>query len=147
MVFAILIVIGIIGIVGTLWLSGARVRATEFPVEPGHEWFAVPEDVFETSLAIAVKKRFRSMLKVILLWSLEHYRRVSREITIKQVVKAKVRKFLTDHDHLHPHAPSEFLKTVKRETAKRITRKPRAPKIVQAPQEEAVIEESENIQN
>ena len=124
MVFAILIVIGIIGIAGTLWLTDARVRAAEFPVAPGHEWFSVPEDVFETSLAIALRKRFRSLLKTILIWMLAKYRKISREITIKQVVKQKVRAFLSDHDHNHPHAPSEFLKTVKNQT-RRIVRKPK----------------------
>jgi len=127
MVFIILIVIGIIGIASTLWLSNARLRAAEFPVEPGHEWFSVPTDVFETSLVIAIKKRLRSMLKIILIWLLNLYRKISREIKIKQVVKQKVRAFLSDHDHNHPHTPSEFIKTVKESTIKHV-RKSRTPK-------------------
>ncbi len=130
MVFIILIVIGIIGIASTLWLSNARLRAAEFPVEPGHEWFSVPTDVFETSLVIAIKKRLRSMLKIILIWLLNLYRKISREIKIKQVVKQKVRAFLSDHDHNHPHTPSEFLKTVKEGTIKRV-RRPRKSKIIE----------------
>jgi hypothetical protein len=119
-----------IGIASTLWLSNARLKNAEFPVEPGHEWFAIPTDVFETSLAIAIKKQFRNVLKIILIWLLDQYRKISREITIKQVVKQKVRAFLSDHDHTHPHTPSEFLKAVKESTIKRV-RKTRTPKIIQ----------------
>lgn len=130
MVFAILVVIGIIGIKGTLWLSNARLRNAEFPNQSGQEWFTIPTDVFETSLGIAIKKQFRNVLKIILIWLLNQYRKISREITIKQVVKQKVRAFLSDHDHTHQHTPSEFLKTVKESTIKRV-RKPRTSKIIE----------------
>lgn len=118
MIFIILIAIGIIGIAGLLWLSEGNLRTAESPVAPGREWYAIPSDVFETSLAVAIKKRFRLLIKDLLLFLIKVYRRISREIRIKEMVKAKVREFLYEHDRSLTRGPSEFISSVKKRTRK-----------------------------
>jgi len=104
----ILIGVGIIGILGTIWLTQARVRSVEFPIHKDHEWFRISPEKIEAVIGTRIREHVRAFLKIILIWMLRIYRRVSGKITIKKVLKQKVREFLYEHTPTSIRHPSEF---------------------------------------
>lgn len=96
MIFVILIIIGFIGIVGTLWLSSAKARTTEGSIT-GPAWYSLSPGQIESAASAAVQSRFRELLRILLHWMIGQYRNVSKKITVKQEVKKRVRAFLYEH--------------------------------------------------
>ncbi len=113
MIFIILIVLGLAGILGTLWFSYGSLRYIEYPVPKGSEWFALSPETFESGFALRARKAIRGLIKLLLIWLIHLYRSVSKEIRVKQVVKQKVREFLYDHTPEGVRHPSEFWSHVK----------------------------------
>lgn len=109
---SILIVFGGIGMASTLWLS-SKVARHKQPVPRGHEWFSISPDLLESELATTIQNLLKGILKTILVWTIALYRKISREITIKQVLKKKIRTFLYDHTSEGVRHPSEFLNRVR----------------------------------
>lgn len=121
MIFIIIIIVGIIGMTGTLWLSGARLRYQEKNIPHGQEWFVIAPDKIESAITAQVRKGFRNLLKVILVWLLGWYRHLAKKITVKQLVKQRVRSFLYDHTPDGVRHPSEFWHRVKHPHPKKPT--------------------------
>jgi hypothetical protein len=121
----VLIVLGGIGIVGTIWISSASFKSKETTIPRGSEWFSVSPDVLESELSLKAREGFRGALKVLLIWMISLYRRVSKEVTVKQVLKKKVRAFLYDHTPEGVRHPSEFWSRVRHHE-----KKPRRTKTV-----------------
>jgi hypothetical protein len=103
----ILIILGGLGIAGTIWLSKGY-RSKQFAVPKGSEWFSISPEVLESELSMRIQEKFRRFLKIILIWMIALYRRLSKEITVKQVLKKKVREFLYDHTPEGVRHPSDF---------------------------------------
>lgn len=114
-----LIILGALGVIGSIWLSsGFKSRATTIP--RGSEWFSISPEILESELSMRIQERFRKFLKTLLIWMIALYRRVSREITVKQVLKKKVRAFLYDHTPEGVRHPSEFWHKVRHTEKKRV---------------------------
>ena len=114
----IFIVIGGIGIAGTLWLSSSRIRSRGITISKGSEWFTISPDVLEAELSMSLREKFRMMLKIVLIWMIALYRKLAREITVKQILKKKVRAFLYDHTPEGIRHPSEFWHRVHHKTSR-----------------------------
>ncbi len=123
MIFIILIVLGLLGMGITLYVSNGAVLAKEYGTEGQEPWYVLHPENFESGLSSQVRTLTRKILKVMLLWMIEQYRKLSEKITVKQVVKARIRNFLYEHDKNAPRQPSEFWTKVrhpkKSSTAKR----------------------------
>jgi len=128
MVFIILIVLGIIGLIGTLWFSAGSLRYVENPVAQGSEWYSVSPDVLESKLGLKIREELRKVLKVVLIWLIKIYRDMSQKITLKETVKKQVRAFLYEHKPDGERNPSEFWDRVRHPTKPKTARKPRVKK-------------------
>ncbi len=102
-----LIVLGGLGIIGTIWISSGNYKSRD-PIPRGSEWFSVSPEILESGLSIRIQEKFRAFLKILLIWMIALYRRVSKEVTVKQVLKKKIRAFLYDHTPEGVRHPSEF---------------------------------------
>ncbi len=141
MIFIICIVVGIIGVFGILWISSGSLNYLENQVPKGSEWYSIHPEHLESRFGWKVQEYTRNILKIFLIWLIAIYRRISKEVTIKQVVKKKVREFLYDHTPNGVRHPSEFWHRVRHtaptknepqmvsqpEKPKRV-RKPKAPR-------------------
>lgn len=125
MIFIICIVIGIIGLVGTLWVSSGSLRYLENQVAKGSEWYRIHPEHLGSHLGAKFEEYVRHLLKLLLIWLIQIYRRISKEVTIKQVVKKKVREFLSDHTPGTTRHPSEFWNRVRHTETKKA--KPSVP--------------------
>lgn len=137
MIFIICIAIGIVGILGTLWLSSGSLRYLENQVPKGSEWYSIHPENLESRLGFKIQEQLRNLMKLLLIWLIAVYRRISKEVTIKQTVKKKVREFLYDHSPNGVRHPSEFWNRVKHAPSAELVEKPkrtRKPKAVQAPE-------------
>ncbi len=102
-----LIILGSLGVLGTIWLSsGFKSKTTT--ISRGSEWFSISPEVLESKLSVRFQEKLRAFLKIVLIWMIALYRRLSKEITVKQVLKKKVRAFLYDHTPEGVRHPSEF---------------------------------------
>ncbi len=113
MIFIICIVVGIIGIVGILWISSASIRYLENPIAHGTEWFQFHPEYFQSGITSYFQKHARYFLKKILIWLIAVYRKLAQKITVKQMVKKKIREFLYDHSTEGKKHPSEFWNKVR----------------------------------
>lgn len=113
----ILIILGGLGIIGTIWLSKGY-QSKESIIPKGSEWFSISPEVLESELSMRIQEKFRKFLKVVLIWMIALYRRVSKEVTVKQVLKKKVREFLYDHTPEGVRHPSDFWHKVRHTTKK-----------------------------
>ena len=114
MIFIVLVIVGIIGMIGTIWLSSASLRYAENPIEPGSEWFSLSPETIEQTISAKFRQEFRAFLKIVLIWLIAIYRKLSEKITIKQTVKKHVRGFLYDHSADGVRHPSEFWNKVRK---------------------------------
>ncbi len=103
-----LIILGSLGIFGTIWISSASIKSRETTIPRGTEWFSISPEVVESELSMRIQEKFKNFLKIILIWMIALYRKVSREVTVKKVLKKKVREFLYDHTPEGVRHPSEF---------------------------------------
>jgi hypothetical protein len=132
MIFIICIVVGIIGIFGILWISSGSLRYLENQPPKGSEWYVIHPENLESHLGRKLQEYARSLLKFALIWLIQAYRKISKEITIKQVVKKKVRAFLYDHTPDGVRHPSEFWSRVRHTDAPKVEKpkRTRKPKVV-----------------
>lgn len=109
MAFIILIIVGAAGMAGTLYLSSGISR------EPaGSEpWYALHPENLESGLTRSVRTWIRGLLRTALIWMIRRYRQWSEKITVKQVLKQRVRQFLYEHEPGGSRHPSEFWNKVK----------------------------------
>ena len=126
MIFIVLIALGIVGTIGTIWLSSASLRYLENPIPSGNEWFSVSPEKMESMIGMKIRQESRKVLKIVLIWLIGIYRKISQKITLKQTVKKHVRGILYDHAPEGVRHPSEFWNQVK-STTKRVHKK-RTPK-------------------
>lgn len=110
MIFIICIVIGILGIVGTLWLA-QKPQSIALPTKKS--WVIIHPDVWESHISQYFVETFREAFKELLIWMLVQYRKIARRITVKQVVKKRIRNFLAEPKPEVPTEPSEFWNNVK----------------------------------
>jgi hypothetical protein len=115
----ILMVLGALGVIGITWISGSF-KSRETTIPRGSEWFSISPDVLESELSMHIRERFRNLLKVILVRMIALYRRVSKEITVKQLLKKQVRAFLYDHTPEGVRHPSEFWHRVRHHEKRKI---------------------------
>lgn len=108
----VLMVLGSLGVIGTIWISGSF-KSRETVIPRGSEWFSISPEIFESEVSMKIQDKFRGLLKVILIWMIALYRRVSKEVTVKKVLKKKVREFLYDHTPEGVRHPSEFWNRVR----------------------------------
>jgi late competence protein required for DNA uptake (superfamily II DNA/RNA helicase) len=110
MIYGILCVVGIIGIAGTLWISRGRYEQRTDPID--RPWFSFSFDDYEHGVIYSIQLWLRSFLKKVIIIMLYLYRNISKKIMIKQVVKKKIRAFLSDHHETH-RSPSEFWNSIR----------------------------------
>ena len=125
----VLVIIGAIGVIGTIWVS-ASFKARETTIPKGSEWFSISPEIVESEISMRLREKFRNLLKQILIWMIAWYRKVSKEITIKQALKKQVRTFLYDHTPEGVRHPSEFWHRVRHTDKKhtpRIDSNPETP--------------------
>lgn len=115
-------IIGIVGITGTLWISSGIIRSQEFPITPGSEWFRFNPEHFQLGFRSYFQNHFRSILKRVLILLIALYRKIAQKITLKQVIKKRVREFLYEHNQHHEGSPSDFWSKVR--TSKKRLQKP-----------------------
>lgn len=119
MIYIILIVLGLLGISTTLWISHPR---WSHPTPPsGDAWYILHPENFESGVIQYFRSLLRTSIKWLLIWMIHWYRKLSEKVTVKQVLKKKIRGFLYEHSHDSNRNPSEFWNKV-RKTEK----KPRA---------------------
>ncbi len=118
----ILIVLGLIGVIGTVWVSGSF-KARETTISKGSEWFSISPEVLESELTMRIREHFRNLLKALLIWMIGWYRKISKEITVKQVLKKQVRTFLYDHTPEGIRHPSDFWHRVRHDEKKSLKNK------------------------
>ena len=133
MIFIICIVLGVLGIFGTMWIASADVRSIEYTIPHGKEWFSLAPETDDSAVKNIIRTKIRAVLKVVLIWLIAVYRDLSKKITVKQAVKQKVREFLYEHDRTSVHIPSDFITKVKSVAPKK--RLPRKKKTEMAPTE------------
>lgn len=105
--------------IGSVWLSnGFKSRTTTIP--RGSEWFSISPDILESELSARIQEKFRKVLKTLLIWMIALYRKISKEITVKQALKKQVRTFLYDHTPEGVRHPSEFWHKVRHAEKKRV---------------------------
>ena len=143
MIFIILIVIGVLGMIGTLSVSSGSLRYKEHPVAKGSEWFSVNPEVLESRLGAKIREETRGLIKIILIWLIKQYRDLSQKITVKQTVKKKIRAFLYDHDPDGKLNPSEFWNQVRHPQKTKRSKKHPVAVII----EETIIQEPETPEN
>lgn len=112
MIFAILIGVGLIGIGLTLWVSHPEIHSAEPPTK--EPWFILHPENFESGPIEEFRKFFRKILKWILVRLITLYRRVSEKVTVKQVLKKRIRAFLYEHRSEDERNPSEFWHKVRK---------------------------------
>ncbi len=114
MIFAILIAVGLVGVLFTLWINHPRVYT---PLPPtGEPWFVLHPENFESGIIEELRKLFRNMLKWILIRLIALYRDLSEKITVKQMLKKRIRAFLYEHRQHNERNPSEFWHKVRKNT-------------------------------
>lgn len=113
MIFTILIILGIIGITGTLWMSSASLRYAENPIPRGDEWWNITPEGIESSLGNRLRESSKNLIKKVLIWLIGIYRNISKKVTVKQTIKKKVREFLYEHTPDGERHPSDFWSRVK----------------------------------
>lgn len=115
MIFAILIGVGLIGISLTLWVSHPKLYSAEpLTQEP---WYILHPENFESGLIEEMRKVFRNLLKWILIHLIALYRQISEKVTVKQVLKKRIRAFLYEHRNGDERNPSEFWHKVRKDSA------------------------------
>ncbi len=114
-----LVILGGLGIIGTIWISSENYKSRD-PIPKGSEWFSVSPEILESELSMRIQEKFRGFLKIVLIWMIALYRRVSKEVTVKQVLKKKVRAFLYDHTPEGVRHPSDFWHRVRHTDKKKI---------------------------
>ena len=122
MIYCILIVVGALGIAGTLWTSHPRFQMQDVP--EGDAWYVLHPENFESGIVQRIRAIARGILKVTLIWMIAAYRKLSERITVKQTLKRKIRGFLYEHSNDGARHPSEFWNKV-RSTPGTKPRKPR----------------------
>lgn len=110
MIFIICIVIGILGIVITLWIA-QKPQSIVFPEKKS--WIMIHPEVWESHMSSYVIESSREFLKEILLMMIYLYRSVSKKILIKKMIKQQIRKFLSTTSPKHPNKSSLFWEEVK----------------------------------
>lgn len=111
MLYIILIIIGTVGALTTLWLSHPKIALRETPA--GDPWYILHPENFESGVIQHIRKTARAILKLVLIWMIAAYRKLSEKITVKQVLKKKIRGFLYEHSHDSARQPSEFWNKVR----------------------------------
>ena len=111
MLYIILIIIGTAGALTTLWLSHPKIALRETPT--GDPWYILHPENFESGVIQHIRSIARTALKWILIWLIAAYRKLSEKITVKQVLKKKIRGFLYEHSHDSIRHPSEFLNKIR----------------------------------
>ena len=125
MIYTILIVIGALGILGTLWISHPKLYAPETP--EGDAWYVLHPENFESGITYRARMILRSIVKWLLIKLIEAYRKISERVTVKETLKKKVREFLYEHSHDTVRRPSEFWSKVRKpKTAKDHRHAPKA---------------------
>lgn len=110
MIFIICIVIGILGIMITLWIA-QKPESIAFPEKKA--WVTIHPEVWESHISSYLIDSFREILKEILISLLHFYRTLSKKITVKKVVKQHIRKFLTEPRPETPAKTSPFWEQVR----------------------------------
>lgn len=112
MIFIILITVGLLGIIGTLWLSHPSFYHREQPsTEP---WYVLHPENFESGLVEEIRKLIRNLLKWVLIRMIALYKALSERITVKQVLKKRIRAFLYEHRTGDDRKPSDFWNKVRK---------------------------------
>ena len=127
MIYSLLIIVGLLGILGTLWISHPRLHSAEQP--SGDPWYVLHPENFESGVIEQLRTLTRAVIKWILIWMISIYRKLSEQITVKEVLKKKIRGFLYEHTHDSIRHPSEFWNKVKKQPKG----KPRASKPLPEP--------------
>lgn len=112
MISIILIVIGILGIGVTLWMSHPKLYHDAVP--EGDPWYVLHPENFESGLIQSARNWLRSLIKILLIAMIGIYRKLSEKITVKQVLKKKIRGFLYEHANQGVRNPSEFWNKVRK---------------------------------
>lgn len=132
MIFIILVIVGSMGVLGTLYLSSG-IPSQDQAVSP---WYTLHPENFQTGLTQAVRIWIKNLLKVALIWMIRKYRTISEKVTVKQVLKQKVRKFLYEHEPGTVRHPSEFWNKV---------RKQKKPNLAEPLETPSVLENKEHL--
>jgi hypothetical protein len=110
MIYGILCVVGLVGVASVLWLSRTRYEQRDDTLEK--PWFAITFDDYEHGVIYSLQIWLRAFLKRTIIIMLYLYRTISKKIILKQVVKQKIRAFLSDHHETH-RSPSEFWNSIR----------------------------------
>lgn len=110
MIYGILCVVGLIGVASILWLSRTRYEQRRDDIEK--PWFAITVDDYEHGVIYSLQIWLRALLKRIIIIMLYLYRTISKKIILKQLIKQKIRAFLSDHHETH-RSPSEFWNSIR----------------------------------
>lgn len=116
MIYIILIVLGLVGISTTLWISHPKWSHTHTP--SGDAWYILHPENFESGVIQYARSLLRAWIKWLLIWMIHWYRRLSEKVTVKQVLKKKIRGFLYEHTHDSIRHPSEFWNKVRKSEKK-----------------------------
>jgi hypothetical protein len=106
----------LVGISTTLWMSHSRFAHTKTP--QGDPWYVLHPENFESGVIQYMQALARTWLKWFLIWTIHFYRKLSEKVTVKQVLKKKIRGFLYEHTHDTIRHPSEFWNKVRTTTAR-----------------------------
>lgn len=113
MIFAILIGVGFIGIALTLWVSHPKMYY-ERPLSE-EPWYVLHPENFESGLIEELRRWFRELLKWVLIRMIALYRALSEKVTVKQMLKKRIRAFLYEHRNGEERNPSPFWNKVRKE--------------------------------
>lgn len=114
MIFAILIAVGLLGVALTLWVTHPKVYSDLSPT--GEPWYVLHPENFESGIIEEFRKLFKNILKWILIRLIGLYRNLSEKITVKQMLKKRIRAFLYEHRQHNERNPSEFWHKVRKDT-------------------------------
>lgn len=115
MIYTILIIVGALGILGTLWTSHPKLYAEETP--SGDAWYVLHPENFESGITHRARALLRSAVKWLLIRLIQLYRRISEKVTVKETLKKKIREFLYEHSNDTVRKPSEFWNKVRKPKA------------------------------
>ena len=104
MIFIILIIVGILGMAGTVYLSSGIAEETA----GNAPWYVLHPENFQSGLTKSVRIWMRNMLRKALIFLIRQYRKASEKIRVKETLKQKIRSFLYEHEPGGIRHPSEF---------------------------------------
>jgi hypothetical protein len=111
MFYTILIIIGALGIIGTLWINHPKLHDLELSEED--PWYVLHPENFESGITYRIRMMVRAFLKWLLIKMIYAYRKISEQITVKETLKKKVRNFLYEHAQEGVRRPSPFWNKVR----------------------------------